>query len=96
MSQKKVIEKVTAHISCSKTVFFFFENLALYEIMWRYIVVPDRPHITIWHIRITCWISKATNTHSEYGVLIAFPLQKWLHERVLMLRYAYITGLICM
>jgi hypothetical protein len=94
--QKKFIEKVTAHISCSKTGGFFpLENLAVYEIMWRYIVVPDRPHRTIWRMRITCWIPEATNTHSEYVILIAFPLQRWLHERALMLRYAYITGLIC-
>jgi hypothetical protein len=32
-------------------------------------------------MRIACWITKATNTHSEYAILIAFPLQQWLHER---------------
>jgi len=25
-------------------------------------------------------VPKATNTHSEYITLIAFPLQQWLHE----------------
>jgi hypothetical protein len=29
-------------------------------------------------LRIACWIHKTTNTHSEYAVLIAFPLQQWL------------------
>jgi hypothetical protein len=29
---------------------------------------------------IACWISKATNTHSKYVILIAFPMQQWLHE----------------
>jgi len=33
---------------------------------------------------------KATNTHSEYVILIAFALQQWLHERTLKLRYTYI------
>jgi len=28
-----------------------------------------------------CWITKATNTHSECVILIAFPLQQWLRER---------------
>ena len=28
-----------------------------------------------------CCITKATDTHSEYVTLIAFPLQQWLHER---------------
>ena len=36
-----------------------------------------------------CWITKATNTHSEYVILIGFPLQQWLHERASMLRYTY-------
>jgi hypothetical protein len=31
-------------------------------------------------LHIACWIPKATNTHSEFLILIAFSLQKWLHE----------------
>ena len=31
-------------------------------------------------MRIACRVPKATNTHSEYVILIAFPLQQWLHE----------------
>ena len=34
-----------------------------------------------WSKRIACWILKATNTLSEYVILIAFPLHQWLHER---------------
>ena len=45
--------------------------------------------MTIWRMRIACWIPKATNTHPEYVLLIAFPQQQWLHERVSMLRYTY-------
>jgi hypothetical protein len=26
---------------------------------------------------VTCWIPNATVTHSEYVVLLAFPLQQW-------------------
>jgi hypothetical protein len=33
--------------------------------------------------------AKATNTHSEYVMLIAFPLQTLLPERASMLRYMY-------
>jgi hypothetical protein len=36
---------------------------------------------TIRRMRIACWITKATDTHSEYVILIAFPRQQWLHER---------------
>jgi len=34
---------------------------------------------------------KATNTHSEYVILIAFPLQQSLYERPSVLRYRYST-----
>jgi len=37
--------------------------------------------MTIWRMRFACWIPKTTNTHSEYVILIAFPLQQWSHER---------------
>ena len=40
---------------------------------------------TIRHIGIACWITKATNTPSEYVTIIAFPLQQWLYERASML-----------
>ena len=46
------------------------------------------------HMRFACWIPKATNTHSEYVIFIAFPLQQWLYERVSMLRYTYIVCLV--
>jgi hypothetical protein len=45
-------------------------------------------------MRIACWIPKATNTYSEYVIIIAFPLQKRLLERASMLRYTY-NGNIC-
>ena len=37
------------------------------------IVEPERPQIAIWRLRIACWIPNATNTHSNYVILIAFP-----------------------
>ena len=44
--------------------------------------------MTIWRMRIACWILTATNEHSEYAILTAFPLQQWLHERASVLRYS--------
>jgi len=32
-------------------------------------------------MRFACWVSKATNTHLQYVILIAFALQQRLHER---------------
>ena len=48
--------------------------------MWKNIVEPGRPQMAIWPMRITCWIPKATNTHLEYVMLIAFLLQQWLYK----------------
>ena len=45
-------------------------------------------------MRIARWIPKATNTHSEYVILIAFPLQQRLHELASMLCYTYIDCLV--
>jgi hypothetical protein len=50
--------------------------------------------MTIWRMRITCWVPKATNTHAEYVILIAFPLQHWLHERGSVLRHMYSSSLV--
>ena len=38
-------------------------------------------------------IPKGTNTHSDYVISFAFPLQQWLHELASMLRYTYIACL---
>jgi hypothetical protein len=59
---------------------FFFGNRAVYEIMWKNIVEPGRPQVTTWRMRIACRILKAANTHSEYVIPIAFPLQQWFPE----------------
>jgi hypothetical protein len=45
-------------------------------------------------MRFACWITKATDTHSKYVTLIAFPPQQWLRERALMLSYTYIAYLV--
>ena len=60
--------------------FFFSENRAVYEIMYKNIVKPGRPKMTIWLMRIACWIPKATKTHLEYVTLTVFPQQQRLQE----------------
>ena len=61
--------------------------------MWKNFVEPDRPQITIWRMRIVCWITKATNTHSEYAILNWFSTSKWLHNRTSLLHCKYIDRL---
>jgi len=44
---------------------FIFGNRAFYEKMWKNIVEPDRPQMTMWRMRISRWIPRATNTHFQ-------------------------------
>ena len=46
--------------------FFFPENHAIYETMWKNIIEPGGLQLGIWHMRIACCIPKATNTDLEY------------------------------
>jgi hypothetical protein len=39
------------------------------------------------HMRIACWVSEVTNTHSDYAIPIAFSLHQWLHERTLVITF---------
>jgi len=45
-------------------------------------------------MRNGCLITKATDTHSEYVILFAFPLQQWLHERVSVLCSTFIACIV--
>jgi hypothetical protein len=45
----------------------------------------------IGHMQVACWITKATDTHPEYVIHIAFSLQQWLGERPSILRCACCT-----
>ena len=42
--------------------------------MWKNIVEADRAQMTIWHMRIACWISKATDTHFSSLLLLGAQL----------------------
>ena len=44
--------------------------------------------MTIWRMRIACWIPNAAKTHSECVIPLLFPLQQWLHARALLLCYS--------
>jgi hypothetical protein len=72
---------------------FFFENFALYEIMWENIAESGRPQMTIRRKRNACWIHKGTNTRSECVIIIDLPLQQWLYESASMLRYSTLSVL---
>ena len=48
--------------------------------------------MTIRRMRFACLINNATNTYSEYILVIVFPQQQWLRERASMLHYTYIVS----
>jgi hypothetical protein len=50
--------------------------------------------MTTRRIRIAYRIPKATNTHSEYVIFIAIPLQQWLHVRASLLHYTHTAGIV--
>jgi hypothetical protein len=56
--------------------------------MCKNAVERSRPEMTIWRMRIACWITKATYTHWECVMFIAFPLQQWSQERASLLPYS--------
>jgi len=72
ISDTSYIENQSTHF-CSIT---FFENYAVCETMRKNIVDPGRSQVTIWRRRIASCVPKARDTHSEYVILIAFPLQQ--------------------
>jgi len=81
MLQTKVVKKIKTRALSN----FFFENLAVCEIKWKKMEDPSQPQMTIRRMPITCWILKATNTHSGYVTLTDFPLQQRQHERASVL-----------
>jgi len=56
-------------------------------------VEPVRPQMTIWRMCIAA-VYLSLQTQSEYVILIAFPLQKYLYERASVLRHRHIVGLV--
>jgi hypothetical protein len=68
MFHTKFVEKIKTHILCSIT--FFFENRAVYEIMWKNIVQRGRPQMAIWRMRIACYIMYVTLTPNMEYLLI--------------------------
>jgi len=89
--QTKVEDKIKIHILCSIS---FFENRTVYDRTWKNMIEPNRQQMAMWSRRIARWIPTATNTHSEYVILITFPLQYWLNERASLLRYTFIAYLV--
>ena len=73
MFQKICRENQNTHFMFSN---FFPENIVVCGIIWKNIVEPDRPQLTIWRMRFAYQITKAANTHLEYVIFTVFSLQQ--------------------
>ena len=65
-----IMQKIKTHVLY--TLIFFAHIAAICEITWKNMFEPNKPHMTIWRVRLTCWTTKATDTNSEYVIFIAF------------------------
>jgi hypothetical protein len=90
---EKVVEKIKTHFILNK---FYLKNRSVYELKRGNMVGLDKPCMAVRHIRLACWIPKATNTHSQYVISIASPRQWWFRERTSILRYTYVACLVCL
>jgi hypothetical protein len=88
MFHAKLVRKIKTQSSCS--IAFFRKLCRLWDNVEKYFRFGQHK-TTIWRMRIACWITKATNTHSQYVILIDFPLQQWLRERTSMLRFCRVV-----
>jgi hypothetical protein len=93
MFQTKFVRKNQNKHFSFNNIFIFENGAVLWDNVEKYYraVQATDDHIIL-HMRIACWIPKATNTPSEY--VYCFPLQKCLYERAPMLRYTYIACLL--
>jgi hypothetical protein len=91
MFQTKVVEKIKTHFMLDPPPPKKNNSCPLWGNVDKYGTARQAADDMI--IRPTCfacWISKATDTYSEYVTLTAFPRQQWLSERASVLRlYAH-------
>jgi hypothetical protein len=90
MFQTKVVEKTKTHILCSIT--FLRKSCPFGYTVEQYGTARQVTHYNvIWRTLFASWLNMATDTHSEYVTLIAFPRQPLLREGSSDLRYSYIA-----
>ena len=68
VSDKSCRENQTPHFTLNNS----FISSKNHEITRKNTVKPERPQMTIWRMRFVCWITEATDTHSEYVTLFNF------------------------
>jgi len=62
MFQTTVVEEIKTRFMFN---YFFFEDRAVYEIMWKNIVDRGSPQMTMWRMCIACWLTKGAHTRTS-------------------------------
>jgi hypothetical protein len=68
-----------------------FKSSHLLNNVKKNFVKPGRLYMTIWRMRISFWTTKTTNTHSQFVIIIVFPIKLWLQDSATSLRSTYIA-----
>jgi hypothetical protein len=91
-SGKSCRENQNAHFMFNN---FFRKSCRLWYNVERYGAARQATddNIIRW-MRIACWITKATDTHSEHVTLFFSPRQQWIPLRASVLLYTYIVCLV--
>jgi len=90
--QTKVVENIKTRFMFNN--FFLRKSCRLWDNVEKYSGARQAANDNIvWHMHVVCWITKATDAHSEYVILIAFPLQQGLHKCTSVLCYTSIAHL---
>jgi hypothetical protein len=94
------VKKIKTHVENP----FSRKSCLLWNNVGKYGKLRHATDNIIRRMRFACCLTKATDTHSEYVILIAFPEQLWFRERTSMLRlyvhclsfsYLYVHCLSC-
>ena len=85
ISDRFCIDNQTTHFISSN----FSGNPAVCEVMWKNIVEPERPQMTLRRVRISRCIPKATNALSEY---VLYLLLLHCNFGYMNARQCYIVG----
>ena len=94
VSDKTCRENPNAHFMFNN-FFFFWKSCHSWDNVEKCYTARETTDGNIkQRMRFPCWIIKATNTHSEYVIRIAFPQWQWLLERASVLHYTYIVFLV--
>ena len=93
LRMRNISDKIVDKFKKNQRSFFWKSWLFLDNVEKYCTAEQGRDENIIRRIRFACWTNEATNTHSEYVILIDFPWQQWLREGSSMLLRKYIARL---